>query len=367
MSKNKKSFLVKHYFASIILYGFITFLYLDLKIFNNFFNHKIGVFSVKNTMILIFLLFLIINPIYLYFVSKKFKITSRPLIIFNYFKNFILKLFELKLLNVNKTEKKNFLIIFVKAFFFPQMLTFVFGNLFLVKKFFNNILIYYKNPFISYNFIKIDDLFKIFDKQVSLFLLCFVSMLYFIDTAFFLIGYLLESKLLKNQIKSVESSIDGIFFCIICYYPFVIFLNHLFPIRSDVYTLLQKIYSLNIYFLFLLKLISVFFVTIYASATVALGFKSSNLTNRGIVSKFPYSIVRHPAYISKNIAWLLAVLPLLIVTNSIKIRAYGIISFIFFLVIYYLRALTEEKHLSKDPDYLKYKKKVRWMFIPNII
>ena len=40
----------------------------------------------------------------------------------------------------------------------------------------------------------------------------------------------------------------------------------------------------------------------YALASIALNFKSSNLTNRGIVARGPYAIVRHPAYITKNLA-----------------------------------------------------------------
>jgi len=39
-----------------------------------------------------------------------------------------------------------------------------------------------------------------------------------------------------------------------------------------------------------------------------------------------------------------------------------------FAVIYYIRAWTEERHLSStDPDYDEYKKKVKWMFVPKII
>jgi protein-S-isoprenylcysteine O-methyltransferase Ste14 len=34
--------------------------------------------------------------------------------------------------------------------------------------------------------------------------------------------------------------------------------------------------------------------------------------------------------------------------------------------IYYLRAITEEKHLSLDPNYIKYKQEVKYKFIPKI-
>jgi len=43
--------------------------------------------------------------------------------------------------------------------------------------------------------------------------------------------------------------------------------------------------------------------------------------------------------------------------------------FIFWLAfvgIYSLRAWTEERHLSMDPDYIAYKKKVRYKVFPGI-
>jgi hypothetical protein len=31
-----------------------------------------------------------------------------------------------------------------------------------------------------------------------------------------------------------------------------------------------------------------------------------------------------------------------------------------------MRAITEENHLSSDKDYIEYKKKVKWKFIPGV-
>ena len=35
--------------------------------------------------------------------------------------------------------------------------------------------------------------------------------------------------------------------------------------------------------------------------------------------------------------------------------------------LYYLRALTEERHLSKDPEYQDYMKRVPFRFIPGVV
>ena len=108
---------------------------------------------------------------------------------------------------------------------------------------------------------------------------------------------------------------------------------------------------------------------IYLSASFTLWFKASNLTNRWIVTKWPYKIVRHPAYIAKNLARTIWTIPALIIAfKDLDIAKLLLIIFStigrFFL--YYMRAITEEKHLWQDPEYINYKKKVRYRFIPKI-
>jgi protein-S-isoprenylcysteine O-methyltransferase Ste14 len=46
---------------------------------------------------------------------------------------------------------------------------------------------------------------------------------------------------------------------------------------------------------------------------------------------------------------------------------FGLVILAGFAVIYFLRAWTEERHLSMDPDYLEYKNLVRWRFIPGVV
>jgi len=97
---------------------------------------------------------------------------------------------------------------------------------------------------------------------------------------------------------------------------------------------------------------------IFVWASVSLGFKASNLTNRGIVRSGPYQYVRHPAYVAKLMIWIL---------QGVFFAQFGIFILLGFIVIYVLRAWTEERHLSRDSDYLAYKQSVRWWFIPGVI
>jgi protein-S-isoprenylcysteine O-methyltransferase Ste14 len=111
-------------------------------------------------------------------------------------------------------------------------------------------------------------------------------------------------------------------------------------------------------------------MVIYSWASVALGFKASNLTNRGIVSRFPYSLVRHPAYVCKNLAWWIGALPTLYVLGSMgnmKALLYALLSLSAWSLIYALRAITEERHLLlANNGYAEYQAQVRWRFIPKV-
>ena len=111
-------------------------------------------------------------------------------------------------------------------------------------------------------------------------------------------------------------------------------------------------------------------MAIYASASVALGFKASNLTHRGIVARGPYAVIRHPAYVCKNLAWWIGSVPL--VTEAFHQSMFGgmqaVASVAGWSMIYILRALTEEDHLrSVDGEYAAYATKVRYRFIPGVI
>ena len=53
-------------------------------------------------------------------------------------------------------------------------------------------------------------------------------------------------------------------------------------------------------------------IGIYVWASLALGWRASNLTNRGIVTTGPYRWLRHPAYAAKNVSWWIGATPLVI-------------------------------------------------------
>jgi protein-S-isoprenylcysteine O-methyltransferase Ste14 len=178
------------------------------------------------------------------------------------------------------------------------------------------------------------------------------DMIFIVDCGVATMGYLTESRFLGNKTKSAEPTGFGWLVAISCYPPFNNVLGTYLPLSGGP----QHITSPEWHLVF--KGLTVALFTIYAWATVAFGLKFSNLTNRGIITRGPYRFIRHPAYVTKCLAWWLEHIPNL--TPQTALFLCGTCT------VYALRAWTEERHLSRDPDYREYKKKVRWKAIPGI-
>jgi protein-S-isoprenylcysteine O-methyltransferase Ste14 len=238
-------------------------------------------------------------------------------------------------------EKTALLYSLVKFFYIPLMVSFIVGNIAQVSNAFSSLSnIPWENRFTIANFNQfINPLFYYFLISCNTLIYCF--------------SYMFEAGFLKNRIRSVEPTALGWLVALICYPPFInITLNYVgwaatdFPIgKNETITFILGIFKLLLF-------------TICVWSDLALGTKASNLTNRGIVSRGPYAIVRHPAYFAKNLAWWISMIP----TLSLP----GIVTMLAWSFIYYLRSITEERHLLKDPDYQQYCAKVRYRFIPFV-
>lgn len=180
------------------------------------------------------------------------------------------------------------------------------------------------------------------------------DVVFFVDCAWALAGYASESRWIGNKTRSVEPTAFGWAVCLACYPPYNNILGTYLPLETGPHHAFFATETAQLAF----KGLTVFLFAIYASATVAFGFKFSNLTNRGVVMRGPYRVVRHPAYLCKCSAWWLEHIPTMTVTKAFFLT--GLCS------VYALRAWTEERHLSQDPDYLEYKKKTPWVLLPGI-
>lgn len=187
----------------------------------------------------------------------------------------------------------------------------------------------------------------------------------FVDLLIFNFGYLIESPRLGNVIRSVDPTLVGWAAALMCYPPFNSVTSALlvwevsdFP-RFDDPTAHLALNGL------LLALMA-----IYAWASVAMGWKASNLTYRGMVESGPYRVIRHPAYTCKNFAWWIAAYPAVSTAfdHSLVDGFTALASVLGWSALYVLRAMTEEDHLHKlGSDYAEYASRVRYRFIPGVI
>lgn len=175
----------------------------------------------------------------------------------------------------------------------------------------------------------------------------------FIDVAIFGFGYLIESKRLDSEIKSVDPSWFGWLVCLWCYPPF----NNFSFLPFDIALFPIKVETSDTMRLFFNGLEPVLW-GIFAWSSLALGFKASNLTARGIILHGPYRWVRHPAYAAKLAVWWI---------QGVIFGEFTIGILLAFTVMYGLRAWTEERHLVSVDDYRDYCQEVQWRFIPGLI
>lgn len=267
----------------------------------------------------------------------------------------ILKMLK-KLLNnlsykLEKQEKTALLAWGVKWFFAPLMIMWFFGHVSsLISQWIGVIQNYWM---MSENFL------AFFNQYFFLFAFSFIL---FLDVLFFTLGYLLEGKIFKNEIISIESTFFWWFVCLACYPPFNAFTNNVFWWYSNDFPQFVD-WKFHLFFNFLILIL----MGIYTWASVSLWLKASNLTNRGIITTGPYKYVRHPAYITKNLSWWIGGIPILSwlwLSGNMTWFFAWITSLFCWSLIYYFRAITEERHLSQDPNYIVYKTQTPNRFIP---
>ena len=335
------SIVLKRYLVNIILFSFFIITYTYLPYYQTFDYYAIT----RNIMYILFFGYLALGLPYHYFAYKSDKKNSfdKTFVVYNFFTTRLPEFIKNRKKGIKSGRplldhetKVSFLSLLVKFIFFPMLVVFFFQHLF---------------PFLtSITTSSISDIFSTsnFDTSYNFLL----NLIFLFDTGMAAIAYGIESSLLKNNIKSVDTTFLGWIACIACYPQANSITGSLFPLNSST----QIITNMGI--VNILKTISLIFGAIFVWSTFSLRFKFSNLCNRGIVSKGSYKYVRHPAYSSKLASWWIENLPFMNL-----VLAFNLIVWSF---IYYLRARTEERHLMKDPEYVAYMKKVKYRFIPYI-
>jgi protein-S-isoprenylcysteine O-methyltransferase Ste14 len=182
------------------------------------------------------------------------------------------------------------------------------------------------------------------------------DLVFLLDLSLVAMGYMMCFRITDTQIRSVEPTMLGWVVAIMCYKPFWGFFEQHY-LRYDAdhpwgawlwnYPLMYGIWGSCILVL----------LAIYAWSTACFGARFSNLTNRGIITGGPYALTKHPSYISKNLSWWMVSVPFIVSSSAGEAVRHSLL-LLLLNIVYILRAKTEERHLSRDPDYVSY---ANWM------
>lgn len=180
-----------------------------------------------------------------------------------------------------------------------------------------------------------------------------ITLMFVIDVAFATIGYMLTLRPLNAHIRSANPYAAAWMAALICYPPTIMMADG-GPLDYRPGTAEWSYwFAGHPVLLAAIGAVLVALTAIYAWSTVAFGIRFSNLTHRGILTHGPYAVSRHPAYLSKNIFWWIATIPVLSTGTWVdacrSTLLLGAVS-----GVYYWRARTEERHLSADPAYREY-------------
>ena len=354
--------ILKHYLSSVLVYGVILLILFITPLFNQ--NISNPWVSYLSFLILYYICYVIFAyPIYIK-IRPQSVLYSRNVVITEYFKRIFVKSdnTEQKLnnLNLKEEEKQAFTILFIKTFFGVYSLSLLFNkfipqmgyNIDFLNEMFSQSMQYIQTEGI------LGGIIQYIDDTADMWL----SLMFTVTTFVFAFSYLTEADFLKNRIKYADTTPLGILSCLMCFYPFIMITEKLIPVQMQELVPIDNLYlRISIYILVILAN----FISMIA--ILRLGTKSSNLTNRGIVTGFPYNIVRHPDYAMQILYVILTMIPLyaagdLNILGDIVLTI-GMICWIF---VYVIRAVTEERNLIKDDDYKAYCQKVKYRFIPKL-
>ncbi|HEX4241945.1 MAG TPA: isoprenylcysteine carboxylmethyltransferase family protein [Steroidobacteraceae bacterium] len=175
---------------------------------------------------------------------------------------------------------------------------------------------------------------------------------YAIDLLFCVVGYSTAIRLFDAEIRSTEPTMAGWVAALICYQPFLSVIGRFYLQYDD--NLFWDNWLAGIPVLRVVWAASIVALAlIYAICTASFGLRFSNLTHRGIITSGPYRFSKHPAYLAKNLSWWMISIPFVSALGpAAALRNSCLLALL--NLVYFARARTEERHLSRDPVYVAY-------------
>ena len=186
-----------------------------------------------------------------------------------------------------------------------------------------------------------------------------MQMIYVLIIGAILPGYVFSSRLFGNQTRKVDATLFGWVVTLCCYAPFAgtVFGRWLSyhparpaPSWAKPWTVVCGDAPV------LLAIVGGAIIVLelwHWWGEAHFGIRSSNLSNRGIITNGPYRFFKHPVYLSKCIGWALIWMPFAGGASALASLRLTLL-FMAVCAIYLGRAWVEERLLSTDPDYVTY-------------
>jgi protein-S-isoprenylcysteine O-methyltransferase Ste14 len=194
-----------------------------------------------------------------------------------------------------------------------------------------------------------------YPQAISLILACSYALIIAAVTP----GYLFSSRTIGTETRTVDHTWFAWTVTLVCYPPFTsgVFWRY-FNYRASTpspdwmqpWTTVGDLFPGTVVALGVAIVLS---ELVHLWAEAQFGIRSSNLSNRGIITTGPLRFTKHPVYLSKCVGWFLIWLPFAAGTSAVHSLQLTIL-FACVCGIYYLRSHTEEKLLSQDPAYVQY-------------
>jgi protein-S-isoprenylcysteine O-methyltransferase Ste14 len=357
---------LKHYLASALVYGSVLLLYTFHPWFGNLLGGQVnGVYPALVVYYHVYAAYLILAPAVFLLWRPQSLWASKNVRIVGYLWRAARGLGRQASRDLKPTyeEKHALMFLLIKIIYAPWM----------ISSFMNE---YASAAAVIPAFAKVDEAAKLLRISPTLFKLDAVYELMYhavfvIDSAIFMFGYHWEAGFLRNKLRYTETNLFHILVCLACYGPFNLATSQFFGTSNQSVLILWH-GDIRSPVTWVLRGLAMCFMLLLLSSSLSMATRASNLTNRGIVTWGPYAIVRHPGYFAKNMFWLMTLIPMFVPNNAdptftwpayLMYSARLVWGAMGWGMLYFLRAITEERLLMRDPDYVAYCKKVRYRFI----
>ncbi|MFT4625852.1 MAG: hypothetical protein ACI8PZ_004523 [Myxococcota bacterium] len=175
---------------------------------------------------------------------------------------------------------------------------------------------------------------------------------FLVDIVFTTTGYLLTLRVVDTHLRSSQPSMTGWVAALVCYQPFWSLISRQYIAYDNGYMWgewLANTPALKaVWAVVLLVLLAGF-----SGSTITFGVRFSNLTNRGVITGGLYRFTKHPAYIAKCTSFWMLFVPFVVQESGFEALR-DCTWMVGICAVYWLRARTEEEHLSEDPAYVQY-------------